>query len=555
VGLQYFRDAAVGGSSRDRKFLPSTPELACYPLTTIIRFPWGSYLQAMKQVLSSERFLENVANSGLVDATALVNLEERVREHLSGRLPKDPEKIAKLLVKKRLLTEWHVEKLLSGKYKGFFLGKYKLLGHIGTGGMSSVYLAEHTRMGDKRAIKVLPKSRVKDATYLARFQLEAKAIASLHHPNIVLAHDLDNDGDVHYIVMEYVDGVDMQQMVKQDGPLELGVAAEMVAQAARGLHHAHGKGVIHRDVKPANLLIDKTGRVRLLDMGLALVDAEDEQSLTVANNENVLGTADYLAPEQALNSHSVDHRADIYGLGCTLYYLLTGKPPFSDGTLAQRIARHQKEMPKSIRTIRTDCSGELEGICVKMIQKDPRYRYQNAEEVAIALERYAATAPKPIGAGARSGMTYDHLESGSSSISLDELRDSTAGHGDTLSSRVDDTLSSSGNILDREIFELTSNQSGRLVSVIPRPDLMDGSFIDLQVESGFQGDAQTVGGTAQGSPSGGERQDHHTASSNNISPITSGRRRGFDPMLIGALVIALFIVAVALGFMLARVVG
>ncbi len=144
--------------------------------------------------------------------------------------------------------------------------------------------------------------------------------------------------------MEYVDGVDLQQLVKRDGPLDPAHAALLLAQAADGLSHAHQRGVIHRDVKPANLLLDNDGRVRLLDMGLALVAAQEEQSLTVAHNENVLGTADYLAPEQALNSHKVDHRADIYGLGCTLYYLITGKPPFPEGTLAQRIAKHQTEM-------------------------------------------------------------------------------------------------------------------------------------------------------------------------------------------------------------------
>ena len=171
------------------------------------------------------------------------------------------------------------------------------------------------------------------------------------------------------------------------------------------MEHAHSKGVVHRDVKPANLLIDKQGSVRLLDMGLALVVAGDQESLTVANNENVLGTADYLAPEQALNSHDVDHRADIYGLGCTLYYLLTGKPPFSDGTLAQRIAKHQTEMPTPIRQIRSDCPGELEGICVKMIQKDPRYRYQSAGDVAEVAREVsrggAAGSQSPGGVGRR----------------------------------------------------------------------------------------------------------------------------------------------------------
>lgn len=503
----------------------------------------------MTHSLTSEQFLELVAKSGLVDASALTGLESRVRDQLDGELPQKAERLADLLIRKDMLTTWHVEKLLSGKYKGFFLGNYKLLGHIGTGGMSSVYLAEHTRMGDKRAIKVLPKSRVKDATYLARFQLEAKAIASLHHPNIVLAYDIDNDGDVHYIVMEYVDGIDMQQIVKNDGPLDMSFAAEMVAQAAHGLDHAHANGVIHRDVKPANLLIDKSGNVRLLDMGLALVDTEDEQSLTVVNNENVLGTADYLAPEQALNSHSVDHRADIYGLGCTLYFLLTGQPPFSDGTLAQRIARHQKEMPKSIREIRKDCSGELEGICVKMIQKDPRYRYQSAKEVAVALENYVAKAPKPVNVGVAVGSNALVTDEGSSSISLDEGRDSSLREGDTLSSKVDDTLSSSKNVLDREISELTSNQSGRLVSVKPRPDLMDGSFIDLQVESGY------VESESELANSGNAQANQEPTPSGDDLRFQYRRRKQIDPLLLAALVTALFIIAVTLGFMLARVIG
>jgi serine/threonine-protein kinase len=190
-----------------------------------------------------------------------------------------------------------------------------------------------------------------------------------------------------------------------------------------------------------------------------------------------------------------------------------------------------------------------------MIQKDPRYRYQSAEEVAIALERYAENAPKPVSVGAISETTYDQPASDSSSISLDEFRDSKSGHGDTLSSRVDDTLSSSGNVLDREVSELTSNQSGRLVSVVPRPDLMDGSFIDLQVESGFKSETPTLSENAHGPSSEVHRGNVDAMRSSGRISSTSGRKRGFDPMLIGALVAALFIIAVALGFMLARVLG
>ena len=413
--------------------------------------------------LDSEQFLKIVSKSGIVDADAMDRLVEKVREKLGGSLPSNPQKLATLFEKKGLITPWHTEKLLAGKYKGFFLGKYKLLGHIGTGGMSSVYLAQHVRMGDRRAIKVLPKSRVADATYLARFQLEAKAIASLNHHNIVLAYDIDNEGDVHYIVMEYVDGLDLQQLVKRDGPMDFSTAADIIAQAARGLEHAHNNGVIHRDVKPANLLVDPKGVVKLLDMGLALVSAGDDESLTVANNENVLGTADYLAPEQALNSHAVDHRADIYGLGCTLYYLLTAKPPFSDGTLAQRIAKHQTEMPSSIRQHRADCPGELEGICVKMIQKDPKYRYQSAGDVAEVLEKFAAAVPK--GAKISVGLgDKPSFEEGSSSISLEDLDRPSNIRGDTLTSKNDETLADSrSKVLRAE--GISSSDSGRLVDV------------------------------------------------------------------------------------------
>ncbi len=527
--------------------------------------------------IDSEHFLKIVAKSGIVDPKALDRLEGKVREKLDGRLPSDPKKLAALLEKKKLITSWHSEKLLAGKYKGFFLGKHKLLGHIGTGGMSSVYLAEHVRMGDRRAIKVMPKSRVADATYLARFQLEAKAIASLNHPNIVLAYDIDNEGDVHYIVMEHVDGLDLQQLVKRDGALDFSTAAEIIAQAARGLQHAHSKGVIHRDVKPANLLVDPEGVVKLLDMGLALVSSGEEESLTIVNNENVLGTADYLAPEQALNSHTVDHRADIYGLGCTLYFLLTGKPPFCDGTLAQRIAKHQTEMPPPITLNRPDCPGELDGVCVKMIQKDPMYRYQNAADVAEVLERFAAAVPKGAKISIGLGEPVD-LSSESSSISLGDLQRLSGIEQEAASSRNAETLAESRSRILSD-GGIGSGDSGRLVDVKLRSDSLGGSFLDLQLESGYRPNSQVgqhpprseasklsasdIGSDARsfsGSAGGGKSTvslDRH-ASRSSVSH--SGNRGsgksmagGMKPWLIGALVTVLFFVAAAIGFLLARV--
>jgi serine/threonine-protein kinase len=444
--------------------------------------------------VDSTRFVELVAKSRLVDHAALEKFLAQFRDRFGPELPQDVGQFSRAMVDAGLLTAWHSEKLLAGKYKGFFLGKYKLLGHIGTGGMSSVYLAEHTRLHDKRAIKVLPRTRVKDATYLARFQLEAKAIASLNHPNIVLAYDIDNEGDVHYIVMEYVEGIDLQGLVRRDGPLPPVQAALLLAQAADGLQHAHQRGVIHRDVKPANLLLDLEGKIRLLDMGLALVSAEEE-SLTVLHNENVLGTADYLAPEQALNSHQVDHRADIYGLGCTLYFLLTGRPPFPEGTLAQRIAKHQKAMPTSIRKLREDCPGELEGICVKMMQKEAKYRYQSAAEVADALRKFASSAMEgdgyelsplasrvPVSKFSPSGAVANSagVRGTSSKVSQVEKQD-------TIAAKNDDTISGGRDQKGRR--ELTETGSGRLVDTGMKSalELFGDSFLDLEIESGFRG--------------------------------------------------------------------
>jgi serine/threonine protein kinase len=335
--------------------------------------------------LSASAFLEVVKKSGLVEEDQLKPAVDAYRNGHTGEMPEDGALLAKFLIDRKLLTRWQCDKLATGKSKGFFLGKYKLLDHLGTGGMSTVYLAEHVLMHQRRAIKVLPKHRVNDSSYLARFRLEAQATAKLDHRNIVRAYDIDHEKDQHYIVMEYVRGRDLQGIVKEDGPLPLNVACRYIIQAAEGLEHAHEIKLIHRDIKPANLLVDERGVVKVLDLGLALFSNSDMASLTIAHNENVLGTADYLSPEQALNSHQVDHRADIYSLGCTLYYLLTGHPPFPEGTLAQRISKHQSQMPDDLRKDRPDCPRDLADICMKMMQKKPQNRYQSAREVAEAL--------------------------------------------------------------------------------------------------------------------------------------------------------------------------
>lgn len=329
-----------------------------------------------------EQLIENFPRTKLIEDAQWESLKQEWQDTADESVKTDVDAFLQFLVDKGAITPWHMENLLAGKYKGFFLGSYKLLKHIGAGGMSSVYLGEHTMMGRQVAIKILPRSRVSsDTSYLQRFMQEAQAAASLNHPNIVTAYDIDNENGIYYFVMEYVDGKDLNGIVKSDGPLDYAVAADYICQAACGLAHAHERGLIHRDMKPANLLVDPNGTVKILDMGLALFSESDRASLTLAYDENVLGTADYLAPEQARNSHTVDARADIYSLGCTLYFLLTGHPPFTEGTLPQRILAHQQKNPPEITVDRPDCPPDLVAICKKMMMKKADQRQQSMLEV------------------------------------------------------------------------------------------------------------------------------------------------------------------------------
>ncbi|MBN2294983.1 MAG: serine/threonine protein kinase [Pirellulales bacterium] len=338
--------------------------------------------------LTVDNFLELVRSSRLVEKDQLDRAVSDLKESLEGQPLTNPHMLSEHLIECGLLTQWQAEKLFEGRHKGFFLGKYKLLDHLGTGGMSTVYLAEHLLMNRRVAIKVLPKNRVEDTSYLARFHREARAAAALDDRNIVRAYDVDNEGSIHYLIMEYIEGRDLQVIVKQDGPLDYAVAADYVRQAALGLAHAHAVGLIHRDVKPANLLVDAHNVVKVLDLGLAKFSDEGKASLTVAYDENVLGTADYLAPEQALDSHGVDARADIYSLGCSLYFMLTGHPPFPDGTLPQRIMMHQKEPAADVRKDRPDAPLDLLRICAKMMAKKPAARFQTAYDVAAIMTKW-----------------------------------------------------------------------------------------------------------------------------------------------------------------------
>ena len=333
--------------------------------------------------ISAKSFLALLNKSQLCENAKLkASLSELSR--MAGGKPIKLDQLTTHLLEDGLISEWHIKKLVTGKYKGFFLGKYKLLRLLGTGGMSTVYLAQHTIFDQQRAIKVLPRDRVADKTYLQRFFREGRAAAALNDKNIVRVYDIGNEGDTHYLVMEYVKGEDIYEMVKKRGPLPFDRSIDYMIQALTGLQHAHDTELVHRDVKPANLLVTEDGVVKILDLGLALFQ-EDDSSLTVMHNERVLGTADYLSPEQAVDSHNLDHRSDIYSAGCTLYFMLTGKPPFFEGTLAQRIAKHQQVEPQDIRDFRPDCPEELSQLVTRMMKKKPEDRFHSCDDAVMAF--------------------------------------------------------------------------------------------------------------------------------------------------------------------------
>ncbi|MCA9008265.1 MAG: serine/threonine protein kinase [Planctomycetaceae bacterium] len=354
----------------------------------------------MTTQLSSSSFLQMLAHSGLLTNEQMKNVETRfssITSHVSGDV--SPQAIVIWLLQRKLITPWQAEKLIQGRFRGFFLGTYKLLNRIAKGGMSTIYAAEHAQSGEIHALKVLPLSKTNQASYLQRFQREASITQRLNHPHIVRVFGVfagtDGQADVHFMAMELLSGRDLFDTVNSDGPLPCRIAAEYIRQAALGLEYAHQAGLVHRDIKPGNLFLSDDHTVRILDLGLAQ-DFDSQEDLTREFNERVLGTADYLSPEQAADSHTVDNRADIYSLGCSLYFLLTGQPPFTEGTLVQRLIAHQTKTPPAVSEFRSDVPEALTEILSQMMARNRHDRTTTAGDVAAQLSRFlGATAHRP----------------------------------------------------------------------------------------------------------------------------------------------------------------
>jgi len=333
-------------------------------------------------------FSQSLLLSGLMTADELTSF----RESLGGEQPlaeRDIEGLlASELVRRGHLTAYQAVRIAGGQWQRLVLGNIVILEKIAEGGMGEVFRAEHRRMKRTVAVKILPDFATRNTKLIKRFQREVQAAARLVHPNIVTAYDADELDGAYYLVMEFVDGKDLGTLVDEQGPFPLESAIACVVQAAKGLHFAHMNGVVHRDIKPANLLLDRSNTIKILDMGLARIldnDELPEQGDSLTDHRNIIGTVEYMSPEQADDCSVVDHRADIYSLGCTLYRLLIGVPPYRRKSPIQTLVAHRTDPIPSLQGRRTDVPRPLDLAFQRMVAKDADDRYASMEEVIDVL--------------------------------------------------------------------------------------------------------------------------------------------------------------------------
>ncbi|MCA9008161.1 MAG: protein kinase [Planctomycetaceae bacterium] len=356
--------------------------------------------------VSLNQFVRQLEESGILTGNT-------IREFIPPKSPMGAKDLARELVRRKKLTKYQAREVCEGKAKSLVLGNYILMDPIGAGGMGQVFKAEHRRMKRFVAVKLLPHATLKDKATIARFEREVEAAAKVSHPNIVAALDADCANGVHFLVMELVEGCDLSALVKRSGPLPVDQAVSYILQAARGLEAAHAAGIIHRDIKPANLLLDTNGTVKILDMGLARFNGDGDQydQAELTTTGAIMGTVDYMAPEQAVDTKTADARADIYSLGCTLYYLLTGKATYQGDNVMMKLLAHRETAIPSLKQLRADMPDQLEVIFRKMVAKKVKDRYQSLTNVIADLQRWNIAnelnivKPEPIASNSEKTLT------------------------------------------------------------------------------------------------------------------------------------------------------
>jgi len=332
---------------------------------------------------SIAEFVRAVDAYGILTADTLAG-------HARGVDPQaDASSLASRLVNAGLLTAFQCKHIYGGRAASLLIGPYVILDTLGKGGMGHVYKAEHRKMRRIVALKVISRSWLNRPSAIRRFDREVQVLARLEHPNVITAHDAGEVAGMHYLVMQFVEGRNARQIVTELGPQPAAQAIGWILQAARGLAFAHEKGVVHRDVKPANILVDASGTVKVLDLGIARLDAHgahDIEQDQLTSTGQIFGTPDFMAPEQALDMRQADARSDIYALGATLWYLLVGRTMFEADSIAQKIMAHQTQpVPNLPPSLAVSAPG-LQAIFQRMVAKRPRDRFQSMTELIAAME-------------------------------------------------------------------------------------------------------------------------------------------------------------------------
>jgi eukaryotic-like serine/threonine-protein kinase len=344
----------------------------------------------MPSVDSQGDFLRDLETSGCLSAEQFQDITIWAKTSCA-----DASTIAKELNKRVWMSAHQIREIYRGRVSELTVGVYRIIELIGEGGMGRVYRAHHTRLSRDVALKVIRKEKLTHPQTIRRFRQEIQAVAQLSHPNVVLAFDADEANGNHYLAMEYVDGVDLTKLVRDRGPLPIPIACDYIRQASLGLHHAYERGLVHRDIKPSNMIVSKSGQVKILDLGLAMLNenSASEDSNRVTQEGYVIGTPDFLAPEQARNPLQVDTRADIYALGATLYFLVTGRVPYEGSNSTEKLLRHVTDPPPQLLSIFPTAPPQLDRVIQWLMAKDPQSRPQTPLQAASTLASFCTGEP------------------------------------------------------------------------------------------------------------------------------------------------------------------